>query len=119
MNPKTEQDPITIMSTIKVDLYQLAKECPGFTIIVSLSDLVEANRQLVTETKEALESALKEQNAETYPSRQKVMEILDVSEPTLWRWAKIGYLVPVDCGGKKRYKMSEVMNILKGKRGEQ
>jgi len=30
----------------------------------------------------------------------------------LWRWAKRGYLVPIEVGGKRRYRMSEVKAIL-------
>lgn len=96
----------------------LARECPDLQVTIKLGELIEANRELVRETKRELEQQIADANAETYPSRQKVMEILDVSEPTLWRWAKIGYLVPVDCGGKKRYKMSDVKKILEGKGGK-
>jgi predicted site-specific integrase-resolvase len=39
---------------------------------------------------------------------------LGISETTLWRWNKIGYLVPINIGGKRRYKMSDVRRILEG-----
>ena len=53
-------------------------------------------------------------NTETYPSAKKVAEMLDVDKSTLWRWAKVGYLVPINVGGKRRYRMSDVKRILEG-----
>ncbi len=38
-----------------------------------------------------------------------------VGKTTLWRWAKQKYLTPVEIGGKRRYKMSEVKRLLEGK----
>lgn len=81
---------------------------------ISLGDLVEANTLLIAEAKNELEQMITDQNTETYPSREKVMEMLDVSETTLWRWAKIGYLTPLSIGGKRRYRMSDVKRILEG-----
>ena len=81
-------------------------------VTVKVEDLMKANRELVAETVKALEQKLTDANAETYPSAYKVAEILDVSRPTLWRWEKIGYLVPIRVGGKVRYKMSDVKRII-------
>lgn len=96
------------------DLIMLAKECPNLTISIKLSELVEANSLLIQETKRELEQIICDQKAETYPSREKVMEILGVSAATLWRWDKIGYLKPLNVGGKRRYRMSDVRRILEG-----
>ena len=97
-----------------IDLLKLAKECPDLIIQIKLGELVEANRLLIAETKRELEQLITDQNTETYPSREKVMEILGVCDSTLWRWAKIGYLVPLNVGGKRRYRMSDVKRILEG-----
>lgn len=95
-------------------MIQLAKECPDITITIKLRDLVEANTILIQETKRELEQIISDQNTETYPSREKVMEILGVSSATLWRWNKMGYLSPLNVGGKRRYRMSDVKRILGG-----
>ena len=95
-------------------MIQLAKECPDITITIKLHDLVEANTLLIQETKRELEQIISDQKAETYPSREKVMEILGVSAATLWRWDKMGYLSPLNVGGKRRYRMSDVKRILGG-----
>ncbi len=96
------------------NLVTLAKECPGLQVTITLGDLIEANTMLIADTKKELEQLITDQNAETYPSREKVMEMLDVSQSTLWRWQKAGYLVPLNVGGKRRYKMSDVKRILAG-----
>ncbi len=96
------------------NIIQLAKECPDLTVSIKLSELVEANTILIQETKRELEQIIADQNTETYPSREKVMEILGVSSATLWRWNKMGYLSPLNVGGKRRYRMSDVKRILGG-----
>ena len=84
-------------------------------VTITLGELIEANTMLILDTKRELEQLITDQNAETYPSREKVMEMLDVSQSTLWRWQKSGYLVPLNVGGKRRYRMSDVRHILEGK----
>ena len=69
---------------------------------------------LIADTKKELEQLITDEKSETYPSREKVMEMLDVSQSTLWRWQKAGYLVPLNVGGKRRYRMSDVKRILEG-----
>lgn len=101
---------------MNTNLVTLAKECPNLQVTITLGELVEANNILIAETKRELEQLITDQNTETYPSRAKVMEMLDVSEATLWRWAKNGYLVPLNCGGKRRYRMSDVKKILEGEK---
>lgn len=96
------------------NLVTLAKECPGLMVTITLGDLIEANTMLIADTKKELEQLITDQNTETYPSREKVMEMLGVSQSTLWRWQKAGYLVPLNVGGKRRYKMSDVKRILEG-----
>ena len=98
------------------NLVQAAKECPDLVVSIKLSELVEANTLLIADTKRELEQLITDANTETYPSRGKVMEMLGVSEATLWRWAKNGYLVPLNVGGKRRYRMSDVKRILEGKK---
>ncbi|MDD6686829.1 helix-turn-helix domain-containing protein [Sodaliphilus pleomorphus] len=101
---------------MSTDLITIAKQCPDLVVSIKLGDLVEANMLLIAETKRELEQMITDQNAETYPSREKVMEMLDVSQATMWRWQKSGYLVPINVGGKRRYRMSDVKRILEGEK---
>lgn len=96
-------------------LLQLAKDCPGLQVSITLGELVEANRQLIAEVKQELEQQIADSKAETYISREKVMEITGKSSTTIWRWQKINYLVPVSSvGGTYRYRMSDVRRIMEG-----
>lgn len=97
-----------------MDLLELARQYPDISVTIRLGDLIDANTILIQDAKRELEQLITDQNTETYPTREKVMEILGVSSVTLWRWAKIGYLKPLNCGGKRRYRMSDVRRILEG-----
>ncbi len=97
---------------MEANLIELAKACPEAIISVKVGDLIEANEALVAKTKEQLEQLITDSATETYPSRQKVAEILDVDLSTLHRWAKRGLLVPIEIGGKRRYRMSDVRRML-------
>lgn len=98
------------------NLFSFLNDHPDLTVSIKLGDLVEANRLLIAETKRELEQQIIDANTETYPSREKVMEILDVTASTLWRWQKQNYLVPINVGGKRRYLMSDIKKILEGKK---
>jgi hypothetical protein len=97
-------------------LLELAQEAGDITVAVSLADLIECNEELIARTKQELEQMITDASTETYPSVAKVTEMLDVDKSTPWRWAKCGYLVPVEVGGKRRYRMSDVKAILEGGR---
>jgi len=93
-------------------LLELAEENRNIVVSISLADLIECNEALIRRAKAELEQQVTDAAAETYPSVAKVAEILDVNKTTLWRWAKSGYLVPIEVGGKRRYRMSDVQQIL-------
>ena len=97
---------------MEYDLIQLVKECPGLTVSIKLTDLVEANKELIEETKRNLQQTLEDAKSEEYLSREKVIEWLEVSATTLWRWEKCGYLILVAVGNKKKYRMSDIQKIL-------
>ena len=65
-------------------------------------------------SKKELEQEIADSKAETYISREKAMEILGKGSTTLWRWKKMGYLVPVTVGAIDRYRMSDIRRILEG-----
>ena len=95
-----------------LDLIKVAKHCPSLKVEISIGDLIEANMLLIAEVKRELEQSIADEKAETYLSREKVAEMLEVSTATLWRWQKLNYLVPILVGGKRRYRKSDVMKIL-------
>lgn len=96
------------------NLVELAKECPGLQVMITLGELVEANRLLIAETKRELEQDIADARAEVYISRSQAMQTLGMSSSTLWRWKRLGYLVPVTVGANDRYRMSDIRRIMEG-----
>jgi DNA-binding NtrC family response regulator len=93
-------------------MYDLLSNSSGVNITINAGQLIEAIDYCVDRTRTALEQQINDAAAETYPSRNKVAEILDVDLSTLHRWAKSNYLKPIEIGGKRRYRMSDVNRIL-------
>lgn len=94
----------------------LSEQVPGITISVGLAELSEWHREIIASTKRELEQTIAEQKADTYVSPKKAAEIFDVDPSTLHRWKHKGYLIPVEVGGKRRYRMSDINRILEGGR---
>ena len=99
-----------------VDILTLAKEAPGTIIAVRADDLMEANTRLIDQVRAELEREVAERQTATFLTREMVMERLNVAPSTLWRWQKSGYLVPVNVGGQRRYKSTDINDILEGNR---
>ena len=96
------------------NVIELAKQCPDVTISLKAGELIEAIDYCVNKTRKDLEQQITDANTETYPSPAQVAKILDVDKSTLWRWSKQNYLIPIEIGGKRRYRMSDVKQILEG-----
>lgn len=97
---------------ISNDLVEVAEKFPDLTVSISIKDLIAANRHLIQETREELERDLSRSRKEVFLTKGKVMEMLDVSSSTLWRWQKVGYLVPVSVGGSNRFRLSDINRII-------
>ena len=97
-----------------MDLIRFLNEKEEQNVIVAINagDLIYAIDYCVSKTREELEKQVASANTGTYPSPEQVAKRLDVSRATLWRWAKCGYLTPIEVGGKRRYRMSDVKKIL-------
>jgi len=95
-----------------MNLQDLLNSGQPINITIGLSDLEIFANDLIRKTKIELEETVISEKSETYPSPKWVSEFLNVDASTLWRWSKRGYLVPIEVGGKRRYRMSEVKAIL-------
>lgn len=93
-------------------LYKLFKENSSLNVTINAGQLIEVVDYAVGKTRKELEQQITDANTETYPSPDQTAKILDVDKSTLWRWAKAGYLVPIEIGGKRRYRMSDINKIL-------
>ena len=94
------------------NVIELAKRYPGITVSVGLGELMELVNYCIQTTRRELEQMITDANTETYPSPDQVAKILGVDLSTLWRWRKKNYLVPIEVGGKRRYRMSDINKIL-------
>ncbi|MDL2265639.1 helix-turn-helix domain-containing protein [Parabacteroides sp. OttesenSCG-928-G21] len=90
----------------------LQKNLENINLTIKGKDLINVVNYCIQKTRDELEQTLRESNKEEYLSPQKVSELLDVHNTTLWRWAKKGYLKRYDIGGQIRYKMSEINALL-------
>lgn len=72
-------------------------------VVLSLADLKEAFIEWANEKNE--------QTDDEQLSANEVASILNVSKPTLWRWEKMGYLIPHRVGRKPYYSKSQ-LNLL-------
>ena len=95
-----------------MNISNLIKE-GSLTLAVNANDLKEFAEHIVSKTKSELEEAITLQKSEKYISTKVTCELLDVDPVSLWRWEKRHYLMPVRVGGKKRYRMSDINQMLK------
>lgn len=97
-----------------MSIQELIKTEANITISIGINDLRAWHNEVITSTKKELEDVVLAEKAEKYLSPAQVSEMLGVDLTTLWRWAKKKYLTPVEVGGKRRYRMSEIRSILNG-----
>jgi len=100
----------------KMLLADLLQSGANVTVSIRIEDLKKFAQVLIEDTRKKIEQVIIEDKAERYIEPKEVSQIIGVDLSTLWRWAKRGYLVPIEIGGKKRYKMSEIKSILNGGR---
>jgi hypothetical protein len=101
-----------------MNIQELVEKCTNVTVAVDIKDLVEFGNHLIAKTKRDLEQAVIDDKAETYLSPQQVANILGVNLSSLWRWGKRGYLNPLEIGGKRRYKKSQITALLNNGRAK-
>jgi len=83
-------------------------------IVCSLADLREIFNDWQREQREKEIQEQQQQKKEDYLTVREVCEVLNVTKPTLWRWSKLNYLVPVKVGKKNYYKSSDIESLRKG-----
>lgn len=93
-----------------MNIQELIQTTPNVSITIGANDLLGCFRLAIKEAKEEWKAVKK---TETYVSPANASVQLHVDKSTLWRWAKTGYLVPVEVGGKRLYKQSELDQILR------
>lgn len=97
---------------VEVNLQEFIDSGANVSITVSATDLLQFADHLIHSAKEELESTILAKNKETYVTPDEAKVQLHVDRSTLWRWAKTGYLIPVEVGGKRLYKQSDIDSLL-------
>ena len=97
-----------------MNIQEILKSEANFNVTIGINDLRQWHNEVISSTKKELEEVVLSDKMETYPTPKQVSEILNVNLSTLWRYAKRNYLVPIEVGGKRRYRMSDVKAILNG-----
>lgn len=90
--------------------------------LVSAAQLKEFALFIVEETKTMHSQSLSDQDSHDGQSMEtqdkelmtadEVCVALKVSQTTLWRWSKTGYLMPVKVGGQRRYSVNDVRRLM-------
>lgn len=82
-------------------------------IQITADDLNKTIDNAVNKTRRALEEDIAKGKGEFLLTAKDVLERLSISRKTLYNWEKKGYLRAIEIGGKHRYKLSDVNEILK------
>ena len=85
----------------------------GVNLIVmtpeQVEDLVEKAADRANErSKETIKVILKQMKPQRLLSSKETAELLHVTQKTLCEWKKSGRLIPVEIGGRNRYKQEEI-----------
>lgn len=97
-------------------LADLLQTNANISLIITLDDLRTFSNELIQSTKKELEAEVMAQQNESYLTRLETCDFLKVDQSTLHRWSKRGYLMPVEMGGRRLYRKSDLQRILNGAR---
>jgi excisionase family DNA binding protein len=100
------------------NLYDMLSDNPKINITVSARQLKDAIDYCVLKTREELKQQIVDGSIETYLSVEKTAKMLEVHRSTLFRWVEKDYLVPIEVGGLRRYRLSDVNRILEHRKNK-
>lgn len=79
---------------------------PNIQLVISAADLKEFALELLAEREK---SSTKSDKYLTIP---ETAEKFGISQSTLWRWSKMGYLPKHKLGGKSFYRVSDILKLI-------
>ena len=88
----------------------------GTLLLISADDLKKTIKETVSEARRILESEVVNGKGEFLLTSNEVLDRLSISRKTLYNWEHKNYLLPIDVGRKKRYKLSDINAILNNAR---
>lgn len=95
-----------------MSIQDLIQASPNVSVTVGVNDLIRFGDHLISSAKKEWEATIMAKKEEKYLTPAEASKVLHVNASTLWRWAKTGYLTPVEVGGKRLYKQSDIDKIL-------
>lgn len=96
-----------------MSIQDLVQSGPNVSVTVGINDLIRFGDHLISTAKKEWEAAIMAKKEEKYLTPAEASKILHVNLSTLWRYGKNGYLVPIEVGGKRLYKQSDIDKILR------
>lgn len=102
---------------------EMANRYPTMCVTVQASDLAAFGAAIVqdamTKQRAACEEQAREAAGEKLLKADEAGRMLGVSERTLARWRKRGYLEAANLGGQIRYRLSDCRRIIEGGRPQE
>lgn len=97
-------------------IQEILEKRGGTLLLISADDLKKTIKETVSEARRILESEVVNGKGEFLLTSNEVLDRLSISRKTLYNWEHKNYLLPIDVGGKKRYKLSDINAILNNAR---
>ena len=79
---------------------------PNIQLVISAADLKEFALELLAEREKS------SSKSDKYLTIAETSEKYGVSQSTLWRWSKMGYLPKHKLGGKSFYRVSDILKLI-------
>ena len=96
-----------------INIAELAAAMPNAILQVSAHDLCDFAHRLIESATDVARLQIERANlSKELLTIEEVADMLKVSKMTLWRWDKNGLLTKIDMGGARRYKRSEVEELI-------
>ena len=89
-----------------MNIKQIIDTNPNIQLVISAADLKEFALELLAEREK---SSTKSDKYLTIP---ETVEKYGVSQSTLWRWSRMGYLPKHKLGGKSFYRESDIVKLM-------
>ena len=96
-----------------INILELAAAMPNAILQISAGDLCDFAHRLIESATDVARLQIERANlSKELLTIEEVADMLKVSKMTLWRWDKNGLLTKIDMGGARRYKRSEVEELI-------
>lgn len=94
-----------------MSIAEVLNTSPNTMLVISAADLKEFALELMDECANSSKSGNK---SDKYLTIAETAKKYGISESTLYRWTRIGYLPKVKLGGKSFYRESNIIKLMEG-----